>query len=152
MSQSKRANSIKQVGRFGQRAVLVGLPAAACGSLDLEALEQTRRILTELSCEPEPPCLILDLSSVASIGAGFLGVLVSTLRGLKRHGRTLALTGLKPGCEEVLRVSRLDRAVTVYPTWQDAAKAVRVLATEDGSDRADDGPWRLPDLPLTGVL
>src|SRR5689334_6211319 len=74
------------------------LPEAGYGSLEDTKLAQARRLLLGLARQLAPPYLILDLSDVDYVGAGFIGILVATWDELKKQDRQLMLCGLNPYC------------------------------------------------------
>src|SRR5262249_10705063 len=70
--------------------VVVRLPEAEYGSLDDAKLARARRLLLGVANQPGPQYLIVDLSGVNYLGAGFLGILVSVWDELKKQDRRLA--------------------------------------------------------------
>src|SRR5215470_15542272 len=83
--------------------VVVRLPEAEYGSLDDAKLARVRRLLLGLAKQPGSPHLIVDLSGVHYLGAGFIGVVVSAWDDLKKQGRRLVLCGLSPYCARLFR-------------------------------------------------
>jgi anti-anti-sigma factor len=100
----------------GPEVVVVQLPEAAYGSLDEEKLARARRVLLDLASQPGPPHLVVDLSRVDFLGAGFVGVLVCAWDRLKKQDRRLVLCGLKPYCARLIRTLHLDRLFPAHPT------------------------------------
>jgi anti-anti-sigma factor len=95
---------------------LVRLLEPEYGSLDAERLATLRDLLLELASDHVSGCLIVDVSNVQFFGAGFMGVLVDAWNRLRKRGRRLALCGLSPFCDKLIRRFRLDTLLDIYPT------------------------------------
>lgn len=70
------------------------------------------------------PVLILDLSDVPYLDSAGLGVLVNAHVSCTHRGRRLALVGLADRVHTLLKVSRVDRVLAIFPTLQEAEGAV----------------------------
>jgi len=66
--------------------------------------------------------LVLDLEGVTALDSTCLGVLVGTLRRLPADGE-MRLCGLSENVSRLLHMTRLDRALKVYPTCREAIAA-----------------------------
>src|SRR5262245_29482869 len=99
--------------------VVVQLPETEYGSLDNAKLARARRLL-DLATQPGPPHLILDLSGVHYLGAGFLVIVVGAWDELKKQGRRLVLCGLDPYCARLFHALHLDRLFAIHPSLKDA--------------------------------
>jgi anti-anti-sigma factor len=104
--------------------VVVRLPEVEYGSLDNARLAQARRLLLDLANQPCPPYLIVDLSGVHYLGAGFIGIVVSAWDVLRKQGRELVLCGLNPCCARLFRTLHLDRLFAINPTPQAALEEI----------------------------
>ena len=59
--------------------------------------------------------LVVDLSGIELLDATGLGVLVGAHRRARLDGRELVLRGVPPRIARLLKVTRLDRVITVEP-------------------------------------
>jgi anti-anti-sigma factor len=90
------------------------LPASEYGSLETDKLAQLRCLLHTATHRPGR-CLVLDLSNIQYVGAGFVGVLVETWDELNKAGRLLTLCGLTPYCSRLIRTLHLDKLFDIHP-------------------------------------
>jgi anti-anti-sigma factor len=106
--------------RFFARSdvVVVRLPEAGYGSLDDAKLARARRLLLGLANKPGPRSVIVDLSGVHYLGAGFVGIVVAAWDELKKQDRRLVLCGLNPYCARLFHTLHLDRLLAIRPTAQ----------------------------------
>jgi anti-sigma B factor antagonist len=104
--------------------VVVRLPEVKYGSLDATKLAQARRLLLDLASRPGPPHMIVDLSNVHYLGAGFVGIVVSAWDELNKQGRRLALCGLNSYCARLFRTLHLDRLFAIHPTSEAAIEEI----------------------------
>jgi anti-sigma B factor antagonist len=74
--------------------------------------------------------LILDLSEVRFCDASGLAVLVGTQHRAQLLGVSLSVAAPRPQIAKVLRITGLDRSLTVYPTLPEAL--ARATATPHG--------------------
>jgi anti-anti-sigma factor len=117
--------------------VEVRLPEAGYGSLDEAKLARARRLLLGVASQPGPPHLVVDLSGVHYLGAGLIGVVVSTWDELRKRGRRLVLCGLNPSCARLFRTLHLDRLFATHPTRQAALEEIGAHpCTGAGADRS----------------
>ncbi len=85
------------------------------GDLDIATTPALRERLTAL-LRPGMGLLILDLSDVSFCDAAGLAVLVGTQRRATPLGITLRLAAPRPQMTKILRITGLDRALTIHPT------------------------------------
>jgi anti-anti-sigma factor len=104
--------------------VVIRLSEPGYGSLDGAKVARARRLLLDLANQPGPPYLIVDLSDVHYLGAGFIGILVSAWDELKKLDRRLVLCGLNPYCTRLFRTLHLDRLFAIHPTLQAALEEI----------------------------
>jgi anti-sigma B factor antagonist len=77
------------------------------GRLSRGALEPAEPVLTDT--------VLLDLSEVEFLDSSGLGAVVAA-RKLLGQNHHLALAGLQPAVEKVLRLTHMDRVFPIYPT------------------------------------
>jgi anti-sigma B factor antagonist len=90
-----------------------------CGDLDIATAPALRERLLSVLWSGRR-LLILDLSGVSFCDAAGLAVLVGTQRRATLLGITLRLAAPRPLVTKVLRVTGLDRSLTIHPTLPDA--------------------------------
>jgi anti-anti-sigma factor len=109
------------------------------GDLDLAAAPALREHLLD-ALRHNTNSLILDLSKVRFCDASGLAVLVGTQRRARLLGVSLYLAAPRPQIAKVLRITGLDRGLTVYPTVLEAL--ARATATPLGHQaRSPAGRW-----------
>jgi anti-sigma B factor antagonist len=67
--------------------------------------------------------VILDLSQVIKVDSDGVGKIVNCLSRLKVAGGTLYLAGVSGMVAGILKLTKVDRLVKVYPTTQEAAQS-----------------------------
>lgn len=70
--------------------------------------------------------LIMDLSAATYIDATTLGILIGTLKRLRRRGGNLAVVCPDPGMARIFSITGLDRMFLVEPTLEAAVTALEV--------------------------
>ena len=65
---------------------------------------------------------VFDLSAVDHIDSGAVGQIVKSLTRLKNSGGALRLAGVHGMVEGVLKMTRLDRVIEMFPTPAEAAQ------------------------------
>lgn len=68
--------------------------------------------------------LIVDFSSVTMLTSVGLGVLVTVLQRARKGGGLLALYNVSKELQDILRLTHLDRILTIVPSRDAAIKAV----------------------------
>ncbi|HKQ63116.1 MAG TPA: STAS domain-containing protein [Candidatus Polarisedimenticolaceae bacterium] len=53
--------------------------------------------------------IVVDVAGIAFIDSAGLGLLVSLVKAARLHGRSLALTGVRPPVRRILEIIQLDR-------------------------------------------
>jgi anti-anti-sigma factor len=78
--------------------------------------------------------LVLDISEIAHLGSGGVGILAAVQISLSNHGGRLCLIGLSQRVERILRVSRLYEFL---PHAKSAEEALRIVgeAAQPGESR-----------------
>jgi anti-sigma B factor antagonist len=77
---------------------------------DLLSLKQTR--------------VVLDLTAVPRVDSGGLGKIVNCLSRLRLAGGTMHLAGVNDTVMGLLKLTKVDRIVKVYPNAREAAQAI----------------------------
>lgn len=90
------------------------------GEIDLYTAPLLRRRVEE-SVESGRRDLVLDLRPVTFLDTSGLGALVSCLETTRRHDVTLELVCTQPHLLKILRITGLDRVLTVRPDLESAA-------------------------------
>lgn len=67
--------------------------------------------------------VILDLSRTTKVDSAGLGKIVNCLSRLKTAGGTLCLAGVSEMVAGLLKMTKVDRLVKVYPTAEEAAQS-----------------------------
>src|ERR1700758_2251633 len=92
------------------------------GDLDIATIPALReRLLSVLS--PGVRLFVIDLSGVSFCDAAGLGMLIGTQRRATARGITLRLAAPRPQMAKLLRVTGLDRSLTICATLADALPA-----------------------------
>ncbi len=68
--------------------------------------------------------VVLDMGNVKFVPSVALGALANLRKGLKLQGRDLILVGVNRQVRGVLRTTRLDSLIRIYPTLDDALDAM----------------------------
>lgn len=90
---------------------IISLEGQLLGEPDVSQLSQT---ITRLLQEQKRKKVVLDLAGVKYINSSGLGLLVSFLASLKKHGGDLCLVGMNDRVESILIVTRLIRVFRFY--------------------------------------
>ncbi|HUY91331.1 MAG TPA: STAS domain-containing protein [Pirellulales bacterium] len=93
-------------------------------SLDDRKVSEFSALLTGAVERADPPVLLLDLSDTTFIGSSFLGVLVRAWKRLRDREGRMALCHVNELCGEVLHASKLDTIWDIYPTRDEAQRAL----------------------------
>jgi anti-anti-sigma factor len=89
------------------------------GDLDIATTPALReRLLSVLS--PGVRLLVIDLSGVSFCDAAGLAVMIGTQRRARARGITVRLAAPRPQMAELLRITGLDRSLTICATLADA--------------------------------
>jgi anti-anti-sigma factor len=68
--------------------------------------------------------VVFDLSGVSYIDSAGIGTVVRSLAKLRKSGGTLRLCGVKGMVDGVLKLTRIDRSIEVFPTADEAAEGL----------------------------
>lgn len=94
-------------------------------SLEEPTLDDVKEVLLEIAKTAEPPRVVLDLSHTKFFGSAFIEVLFRVWNRLNgRKGGAFAISGLTPHCRDVIEVTHLDRLWHIFPTREDAVRAL----------------------------
>ena len=97
-------------------------------SLDDSRVSEFSALLTGAVERADPPVLLLDLTNTTFIGSSFLGVLVRAWKRIRDRRGQMALCHVNPLCGEVLHASKLDTIWDIYPTRDEALRALAAEA------------------------
>jgi len=78
--------------------------------------------------------LLLDMENVRFLTSAGLRVLMIAAKACKHQARPMAVTGLRPMIAEIVRISRFDLIIPVYPSTQAALEAISAAATGTGCE------------------
>ena len=84
-----------------------------------ELLARLREIL-----DGEASCLLLDVGQIPTADSLTLGAFVQAHVSAVRRGRTLKLLHVRPRLRELLRVTKLDRAIELFDSEEAAVASV----------------------------
>ena len=93
-------------------------------SLDEGKVGEFSALVMEAVERAQHPLLLLDLGDTTFIGSGFLGVLVRAWKRIRDRQGRMALCRVNPLCAEVLHASKLDTIWEIYPTRDEAQRAL----------------------------
>lgn len=91
--------------------------------LDLEVSVEFRAMLLRAIAAGQRQ-LVVDLADIEFIDSSGLGALVSALKALRaQHNGDIRLAGLQQPVVELLKVTRLNRVFSSYPTAEEAVQS-----------------------------
>jgi anti-anti-sigma regulatory factor len=99
------------------------------GSLDRAPLEQLSELLHRLA-QSGPGYVVLDMTRTKSIGARFVGVLLSSRRRFKDQKRCLTVCGPNGACLEVLAMAGAHWAVPTHACQQEAGEELARVSSD----------------------
>lgn len=95
-------------------------------NLDESTLDDVKDALLEIAVTADPPRVVLDLSQIKFFGSAFIEVLFRVWNRLNgREGGQFAISGLTSYCAEVVEITHLDRLWKIFPTREEAVRALR---------------------------
>ncbi|MGA6957625.1 MAG: STAS domain-containing protein, partial [Candidatus Acidiferrales bacterium] len=68
--------------------------------------------------------IILDMAGVDHIDSAVIGQIVKSFSRLKKSGVTLRLAALNPMVEGVLKMTQVNRVISIYPTAAEASEGL----------------------------
>ena len=68
--------------------------------------------------------IILDMAAVDHIDSAVIGQIVKSFTKLQRSGGTLRLAALSPMVEGVLKMTQVNRVISVFPTAAEASEGL----------------------------
>lgn len=98
-----------------------GIVVALEGDVDLQSSPDARKILLDAVGRERP--VFVDLSGVRYIDSSGIASLVEALQKARQSGTPLVLTAVSEAALRVLKLARLDRVFTIYPTLENALSA-----------------------------
>ena len=97
---------------------------SATGDIDVGTSVRLQPALWKLVDDHAGQVVVFDVRAVDSIDHLGIGVMVGALARAVRHGGDLVVVCGPSRVLDILTLSRLDRAITIYPTVLDAAEAI----------------------------
>jgi anti-sigma B factor antagonist len=115
-------DDIYKLREYGERAVVAFQTSSLMNAADVERL---RADLIRLVDQEKRVHLILDFRRVQFVSSQMIGILLTLNKKLTAvPGATpLVLCGVGPQVMELLKITRLDRLVTIKPTRKEALGA-----------------------------
>lgn len=108
--------SLKPAGK----GVVARVMCPAVGQRESQVLEQELRT----AATPAAGRVALDMSSVTVLGSMGLGVLVTITKVCKEAGGKLTIFGLSPELTELVRLTKLDKFLSIAKSERDASSAL----------------------------
>lgn len=93
------------------------------GEVDLYSSPEVRTALLELTRE-KPAAIIVQFDQVTYIDSSGLATLIEGLQEVNQYNGKFILTGLRQEVMGVFQLSRLDEVFEIYPSLEEALKAV----------------------------
>jgi anti-anti-sigma factor len=90
------------------------------GDMDAHSAARLQPLLYGFADDHEVATLVVDLERVPFLDTAGLGALIGALRRIRVRNAVLALAGLQPPVERVLRITGLDRTFPLYASAEEA--------------------------------
>ncbi len=114
-----------QIGTVEKFTVVEFKTSSLMDPLDLQNIGDA---LFKLVDEQDKRLLILDFEPIQYLSSQAIGIVLTLQRKLaKLPNSKLILCGVGPRLQELLKITRLDKVLTVKPTQKEAVKAAPVL-------------------------
>ena len=113
-------DDIYKLRQYGRHTVVAFQTPSLVNAADVERL---RAALIRLVDQDKPPHLVLDFRRVQFLSSQVIGILLTLnkkLIGRAVDATPLVLCGVGPQLIELLKISRLDRILTIKPTRKEA--------------------------------
>jgi anti-anti-sigma factor len=101
---------------------------AMTGSVRIGANCQQIEMALEEIIQHDGTWVVFDLTGVSFIDSAGIGTVIRGLTKLKKLGGTLRLAGVKGMVEGVLKLTRIDRTIEIFPTAEAAAQDLPLAA------------------------
>jgi anti-sigma B factor antagonist len=85
--------------------------------------QQIEKALDEI-IRQDGPWVVFDLTHVTFIDSAGIGTVIRGLIKLRKLGGTLRLAGVTGMVEGVLKLTRIDRTIEIFPTAEEAAQGL----------------------------
>ncbi len=93
------------------------------GSLHLQIEQEMGDLLAYIQ-EHNVQCLLFDFKNVSMFGTIMLGAMVRIWKKISQRGGRMALCDVSEECKEILRFTKLHTLWPIYPSFDDAWKAL----------------------------
>jgi anti-anti-sigma factor len=87
---------------------------------DLDGSQDLVRELPQEAAKRGLRRLVLDFSGVHYLSSTGIALLVATLSRCRRAAIELGLCGLRPDCQTIFEMTRLNQIFRIYPDWEAA--------------------------------
>jgi len=111
-----------QVEMYGDICVVV--PAIDMESLEWELVEPAADMVLGPILKNDKPRIIFDLGKIAFFGSVFLSLLLRCWRQVDTRGGSMLICGAGDHARELLRLTALDTLWAIYPTREEALRAL----------------------------
>ena len=101
------------------------------GRIDHKTAKDFEEALNPHLGEDRSGALVLDLGDLEYMTSAGLRVLMIAAKTCGSRSRKLAVAGLQPLIAEIFKISRFDLVLNIYPTVEDALRALSPDAEED---------------------
>ncbi|MBV9488964.1 MAG: STAS domain-containing protein [Verrucomicrobia bacterium] len=72
------------------------------------------------------PVIVIDLADVSYVDSSGLALFIDALQRAQSYGGQLVLSALRDNVKMVFEIARLDQVFKIYPTGEDAVRALTV--------------------------
>lgn len=110
------------IERHADVTLIAATPALE--SLDPGLEGQVADVLMGTVRDQETPLIVFDLSEVKFFGSMFVAVLLRCWKLTTSRGGMMALVGVSPHAQELLRLTSLDMIWPIYATRREAIEAL----------------------------
>lgn len=108
-----------KVGKLDPFTVVVFQTQSLMSGMDLQRIEQALYQLVDNGANK----LLLDFSSVEYLSSQAIGIVVALRSKTAKAAGKLALCGVGPQLQQLLKITALDRILPIYKTRKDALAA-----------------------------
>jgi anti-anti-sigma factor len=113
-------DSFYTVGRSGNYTIVEFQTPSLMNPMELERIGSG---LFKLVDDDKPDRVVLDFTKVRYLSSQAIGIVLTlnkTLTGTSGGGQNLVLCGVGPQLMQLLKITRLDRILTIKPTRKEA--------------------------------
>lgn len=89
------------------------------GELDVSNIPELKKVFNEIFQDGHPK-VVIDLDRVTYMDSSALGVLVNSLKELRKRNGTLKIANLTGNVERIFKLTRLIKFFETYPSTEEA--------------------------------